>query len=285
MMNSVRLFTLLGVTLAVLLHAPSAHAQLGRTWVVNSGDDSNPCSRIAPCRTFQGAISKTASGGEIDVIDAQGYGTVNITKSITIDGGNGQGASLTAPGVNGIIINTANVVVTLRNLRINGLGNSSQDGIQFKQGTKLIIENCDVYGFTNGVNIAPPSNSSKIVIINSRFFNNTNGGIQVKPTGGTTTVTVREVAAVGNEFGIGVDTTSGGNASVMVAQSNISENTGNGIQVTGTGAVMEISNSEIQHNSVGVNITAPSDVRSFKNNIIAQNPTNVTGNLVAATPQ
>src|SRR5882762_1005645 len=91
--------------LAICLWSSAAHAQATRTWVSGVGDDANPCSRTAPCKTFAGAISKTAAGGEIDALDPGGYGTVTITKGITIDGGGGQVASVLAAGVNGIIVN------------------------------------------------------------------------------------------------------------------------------------------------------------------------------------
>src|SRR5205823_12213271 len=90
-------------TLSVLVSASAARAQASRTWVSGVGDDANPCSRTAPCKTFAGAISKTATGGEIDVLDPGGYGAVTITRSITIDGSNTQ-ASVLAAGTNGIII-------------------------------------------------------------------------------------------------------------------------------------------------------------------------------------
>ena len=73
-------------------------AQASRTWVSGVGDDVNPCSRTAPCKTFAGAISKTAAGGEIDALDPAGYGAVTITKAITIDGGGGQVASVLVSG-------------------------------------------------------------------------------------------------------------------------------------------------------------------------------------------
>src|SRR5438445_11520877 len=100
-----------------------AAAQASRTWVSGVGDDVNPCSRTAPCKTFAGAISKTASGGEIDALDPAGYGAVTITKPITIDGGGGQVASILASGVQGVIVNITSGPtgpVSLRNLRING---------------------------------------------------------------------------------------------------------------------------------------------------------------------
>src|SRR6476469_1756213 len=100
---------LLGISLAVGF-ASGAFAQATRTWVSGVGDDANPCSRTAPCKTFAGAISKTAPGGEISVLDPGGFGAVTITKSITLttDGGSGEG-SILASGTNGIVISGAGV--------------------------------------------------------------------------------------------------------------------------------------------------------------------------------
>src|SRR5262245_8204893 len=104
----------------LLSTATLAHAQATRTWVSGVGDDANPCSRTAPCKTFAGTISKTAAGGEINTLDPGGFGTVTITKSITIDGTAGLGGVL-ASGTNGIVVNAtgANDVVILRNLDLN----------------------------------------------------------------------------------------------------------------------------------------------------------------------
>src|SRR5438477_12968462 len=88
----------------LLCLATGAYAQATRTWVSGVGDDVNPCSRTAPCKTFAGAISKTAPGGEIDALDDGGFGQVTITKSITIDGG-GHLASILASGGIGVSVN------------------------------------------------------------------------------------------------------------------------------------------------------------------------------------
>jgi hypothetical protein len=122
-----------GATLGLALligTSGSVGAQATRTWVSGVGDDVNPCSRTAPCKTFAGAISKTAAGGEISVLDPAGFGAVTITKAITIDGSSaGEQAGILAALVNGIIVNAGvNDVVTLRNLSINGAGNGL-DGI------------------------------------------------------------------------------------------------------------------------------------------------------------
>src|SRR5467141_3036720 len=112
----------LAVAIFTLTVASMAQAQATRTWVSGVGDDVNPCSRTAPCKTFAGAISKTAIGGEINCIDSGGFGAVTITKAITIDG-TGVLAGVLNAGSNGIIVNAnqgATDNVTLRALDING---------------------------------------------------------------------------------------------------------------------------------------------------------------------
>src|SRR6266566_6186450 len=138
----------MGLGLAFLVPTAPAQAQASRTWVSGVGDDANPCSRTAPCKTFAGAISKTAAGGEIDALDPGGFGAVTITKGITIDGGGGQVASVLVSGTNGIVVqaNASTDVVTLRNLRINGIG-SGINGVQFNSGKALLIQNCEIFGF------------------------------------------------------------------------------------------------------------------------------------------
>src|SRR5438309_11048407 len=115
--------TSIGTALLLTAAIGSAQAQATRTWVSGVGDDVNPCSRTAPCKTFAGAISKTADGGEIDCVDPGGFGAVTITKGITIDGG-GTFASILAAGTNGIIVNetTNTKTIIIRNLSINGAG-------------------------------------------------------------------------------------------------------------------------------------------------------------------
>src|SRR5215831_15576215 len=119
-----RLLTAVSAAIIAVAFASVASAQATRTWVSGVGDDANPCSRTAPCKTFAGAISKTTAGGEIDVLDTGGFGALTITKSITIDGSAGIGGVLVA-GTNGIVITDSGAgtaVVTLRNLDFEGLG-------------------------------------------------------------------------------------------------------------------------------------------------------------------
>src|SRR6185312_15518777 len=120
----------LKVLAVVLLGTAFMSAQASRTWVSGVGDDANPCSRTAPCKTFAGAISKTAAGGEISVLDPGGFGALTITKSITLNG-EGTLASVLVAGTNGIVISAgAADTVIIRNLSINGIG-SGISGINF----------------------------------------------------------------------------------------------------------------------------------------------------------
>src|SRR5208282_1226924 len=115
-----------------------ADAQATRTWISGVGDDVNPCSRTAPCKTWAGAISKTAAGGEIDALDPGGFGAVTITKAITLDGGGGQIASVLVAGTNGINVSAGPAdVVIIRNIQINGVlqsGTPGLNGINFVSG-------------------------------------------------------------------------------------------------------------------------------------------------------
>src|SRR5438552_4743497 len=144
---------LLGMML-LLLDTNAGHAQATRTWVSGVGDDANPCSRTAPCKTFPGAISKTAAGGEINCLDPGGFGGVTITKAMTI-ACEGVTAGVLVSGTNAIIVNAgASDQVTLRGLDINGFG-TGLNGIRFLAGKALIVDNCQIYEFTtNGIDVA-----------------------------------------------------------------------------------------------------------------------------------
>lgn len=119
-----------------------------RTWVSGVGDDANPCSRTAPCKTFPGAISKTAARGEIDTLDPGGFGSVTIAKAITIDDGIGPGlGGILAPGTVGVVIDAAPThTFTLRSLSISGAGTGIA-GVRIISAGTVIIENCAIFGF------------------------------------------------------------------------------------------------------------------------------------------
>jgi Right handed beta helix region len=155
-----------------MLLGSAAFAQASRTWVSGVGDDFNPCSRTAPCKTFAGAISRTAAGGEIDALDDAGFGAVTITKSITIDGGGHLGGIL-ASLTNGVNVNDSatatpgTIVVTLRNLSINGFGNGLI-GVRMFSGAALILENVKIFGFEHGLQ----TEAGKTTVSRSSFTNN-----------------------------------------------------------------------------------------------------------------
>jgi hypothetical protein len=185
-----------------VLVATPAYAQATRTWVSGVGDDVNPCSRTAPCKTFAGAISKTATGGEIDVLDPGGFGTINITKSLVIDGRPFM-SSLLAANVNGVIVNGAGAIVTLRNLTINGAGNAPNNingnGVRILQASSVNIDNVVIENFSGtvaqgkGVDIATSTANVKVNIQNSQFYNLNNFGIHSNPTAGSVILWVDNV--------------------------------------------------------------------------------------------
>lgn len=149
-------------------------AQATRTWVSGVGDDANPGSRTAPCKTFAGAISKTAAGGEINVIDPGGFGAVTITKSITIDGG-GVFASILSAAAYGIIINAPNGEVTIRRLSINGVG-TGINGIRIIAAKKVTIEDCYIANVTQkGIEVN--TTDAVNVFINKVIIHNASDGI------------------------------------------------------------------------------------------------------------
>jgi len=168
--------------LAIFLLSSAAQAQATRTWVSGVGDDVNPCSRTAPCKTFAGAISKTAPGGEIDALDPGGFGALTITKSLTIDGGGGQVASVLVSGTNGIVVAAGPTdVVTLRNLRINGIvsgANGGIDGIHYTSAGDLHVENCYIFGF-KGDGIKVGTTAAGALFVTDTFLTNNKNGIEI----------------------------------------------------------------------------------------------------------
>jgi hypothetical protein len=174
-------------TIFIILAGP-AHAQ-SRTWVSGVGDDLNPCSRTAPCKTFAGALTKTSGGGEINVIDPGGFGTVNITKSITIDG-YGPMSSILASNTNGIIVNGAGITVTIRNITINAANTTLGNGIRIINAAAVNIENVVIENLAGtgtagkGIVIDTSAAGVKVNVKNSKFYNINNFAIHSNPTGG-----------------------------------------------------------------------------------------------------
>ena len=189
---------------------------------------------MQPHRAVQdlpGCHLEDGAGGEIDCLDPGGFGAVTITKSITLDGGGGIVASiLAAPGVNGVNVNAAGGVVILRNLRINGAGGPT--GVSILAAAKVVIEKCDIFGFTTGAAVlASVSTGTLQLKLQELTLNNNGGGITIKPSGGATVNAAVERTRIDGNTGAGmrVDGTGGGSSNVAVTDSSLSLNGSNGL--------------------------------------------------------
>jgi hypothetical protein len=262
------------MALAVLVFAGTpAFAQATRTWVSGVGDDANPCSRTAPCKTFAGAISKTAVGGEINVLDPGGFGAVTITKAITISSQDFE-AGVLVSGTNGIVVQVANATdtVVLRGLDIEGLG-TGLSGILVNTGGNVYVENCTIKSFTtSGINFAPTVAGSSLHVVNTivrengNFGASTGQGVLIAPTAAATSDfdTVRLTHNVA-----GLKVTSG---SASVTNSVAANNTFAGF--TGAGAVLNLERSMATHNGTGVNCAGPTRIGNMS---ITDNTTDISG--------
>lgn len=175
------------IAVLVTFTATPAMAQATRTWVSGVGDDANPCSRTAPCKTFAGAISKTASGGEISVLDPGGYGAVTITKPITIRA-DGDLGSVVVSGTNAIIVNVANPAhrVVLQGLEFDGLNQATTPGVagvRVLSGSQVFVIDCTIRGFTTGIDIATPD-SAEVTVHNTSIVGSTQNGIAMSNVAG-----------------------------------------------------------------------------------------------------
>jgi hypothetical protein len=201
MKKALQVFAVLVFTCAF---ASLANAQATRTWVSGVGDDANPCSRTAPCKTFAGAISKTADCGEIDALDPGGFGAVTITKSITIDG-TATLAGILASLTTGVIVNApADKVITLRGLSINGACNGIR-GINFISGKELNVEDCVIFRFTNeGILVNLTNSAAALNVRNSVIRDNVGDGISTITSSASLRVktTLEHVNLTGNGNGL-----------------------------------------------------------------------------------
>jgi hypothetical protein len=190
---------------AALAFATSAHAQATRTWVSGAGNDADPCTQIAPCKTFQGALVKTAPKGEINVMGSGDYGGVTITKAITIDGSEALAGILVRNG-HGIVVNAgASDIVTLRNLKINGFSEAA-DGILYITGAQVNVEDCKISHFTSCGIEANMNTAGKLTITNTIITDCTKG-LRVFTTASSLFTSADNLKIVGSVAG--VDASSG----------------------------------------------------------------------------
>src|SRR5438128_1795213 len=174
-MKKVLVLSLLSIGITAL-----AHAQATRTWVSGVGDDVNPCSRTAPCKTFAGAISKTASPGIINCLDPGGFGAVTITKSITIDC-TGTLGSVLSSGVQGIIINALTTdKIVLRNIDISGAGTTlGTNGVNVIQASSVQLQGVYIETYSN-TGIETTNTTTQISVnLDNCHISNANTGVFV----------------------------------------------------------------------------------------------------------
>lgn len=251
-----------------------AHAQATRTWISGVGDDANPCSRTAPCKTFAGAISKTAGAGEINCLDPGGFGGVTITKAITLNCHEVFGSVLVG-GTAGIIINAGaadNVII--RNLQIQGIRGTASPGtigIRILAAGTVSIEDSVITQFAQqGIADVRTGGGTKLFVKGTTVSHN--GGAGIAAAGAATnTVVLDNVYSINNRYGIAVAT---GN-NVVANRSVFSGNSTAGIE-SDPGGQLVVDNSVISHNSTGVLSSGPTTVR-LSNNDISFNSFGITG--------
>jgi hypothetical protein len=287
-MNKFR-FTIKVLVIATFVFAFTsiAQAQATRTWVSGVGDDVNPCSRTAPCKTFAGAISKTAAGGEIDALDPGGFGAVTVTKSITIDGTYGGGfGSILASATNGVNVNDSataspgTIVVTLRKLSINGAGTTlGVNGVNFTSGKAVNVENCNIFNFSStGINVnVNNAATAELTVTDTRIYNITGAGKGINLNQGN--AAAQAIAMIDGctfqKTGTGVflgERTRGG-----VRNSTFSNNT-NGLVAqapTSNDAQANIDNCFFTYGSVGIQAGSGNTTLRVTRSTITQNSTGI----------
>jgi len=281
---------LLVFSIFILIFTSAAHAQATRTWVSGVGDDANPCSRTAPCKTFAGAISKTAAKGVINVLDPGGFGAVTITKAITIEGPEKWGGILNAL-TSGVIVNAgATDVVNLRGLSIDGAG-SGVNGVRFLAGAKLLVEDCYIAGGATGIDFEP-SAASKLTVIDTTINNMSANAVLIQAgASGSASASLQRVNLTNSAFGIKVakgtasiadstvsgSTTTGvraeGASRINLDNTLVSDSVGGGVVAQGATASVVLSRSTITNNASGLSVFFGGTIVSFGNNRIAGNTT------------
>jgi hypothetical protein len=292
-MKNLSFRTILLITFALALPL-LVSAQATRTWVSGVGDDVNPCSRTAPCKTFAGAISKTATNGEINCLDPAGYGTINITKSITIDCEDTQG-SILASGVTGVIVNITNAAdakkaVKIRGISINGAGSTiNASGVRILAANYVSIEDGVIDGFqTHGISIETTSGTPKVVVDRMSIRSVVGNGINTFITGGTVNLSVSSSRISSTATGVNLSS----NTKAVIKDSVLASNStgalafqsdltlmgcsvsGNTTGVTSlTGGVVRIIGNTITSNGTGLSSSGGS-ILSGSTNLIDGNTTN-----------
>ena len=288
--------TALAVIAFTVLASSSANAQATRTWVSGVGDDVNPCSRTAPCKTYAGAISKTATNGEISTLDPGGFGAVTITKSITIEGTQGQGyGSILNSATIGINIffdnftaaGETNKTVRLRNLNINGSGGSAGNGssgtrsIRITGGvaatnTEVFVEDCILDGSQGNPGRGIEDNRQGggfLSVSRTTIRNMAVSGISTLTTTNGLKIVVNDSQVFNCANGIAV----GDHVRIGIYNSNITGNTGAGLFVENNSAglttEMNVDHCIVTHNGTGFNASTATSIIRVSNTTATNNNT------------
>lgn len=248
--------------LATLGHAGTASAQATRTWISATGDDEDSCSRISPCATFAGALANTNPGGEIDVLDPLGPGTVTVNKSVTLNA-EGTIASVLFSGTTGITINASGGRVIIRHVSFLG-GGTGIRGIHIVNAASVTLENCQISGFVDyGVNVE--SSSPVSVVIRNTSIEGGSIGVRIAGTGAAT-ANIQNLSVSGAQHGVRV---TNGNAAVTVDGSQLHGNTKAAVSAIGS-AVVNVTDSTLSSNAVAIDARGQSAIR-ISNNAIFDN--------------
>ena len=263
--------TIMKIALLTLAFGLVASAQATRTWVSGVGDDANPCSRTAPCKTFAGAISKTAAKGEINCLDPGGFGAVTITKAITIDC-EGTLGSVLVSGTNGIVVSAgASDAVTLRNISIQGVG-TGINGIRYLAGRTLHVENVRINAFTNSCIDANTAAASILTVQNVTMSECGAAGLSIINSAGSLTAHVGNVRIDNSTFGV----KGFGGAVAHIRNSFFSANSV-GVGQSAAGSILSVTSSQFAANGTGVQSLSGASIHIF-GNVFGSNSTAVNPN-------
>jgi len=284
-MRRIALLAIAAGFIVPLMASAPAHAQATRTWVSGVGDDANPCSRTAPCKTFAGAISKTAAGGEINCLDPGGFGTVTVIKSMTISCEGVTGGVLASGGINGVNFSAGvNDVLYLKGLDIEGINKSTQvpgnNGISFNTGKALHVEDCSIRDFNNnGITVVTSTTNATFVVQRTTVWDNTASGIQVRPTGGAiVTGTMEKISMNRNGNGLTVDGFGGtGGVNVSVRDSHANGNTVGVLATSTVGVSVMLEASTFANNVTGLSAANAGATIRVGSSIITGSGTAVNG--------
>lgn len=293
-----------------LLFTHDVAAQATRTWVSGVGDDANPCSRTAPCKTFAGAISKTAARGKINVLDPGGFGAVTITKSITIEA-EGAPAGILVSGTNGIIINAAATdSVVLRNLKLEGIG-TGLNGIRVLSAGTVLIDGCTIEDFADNLVLVDNTAGAPKVVVRDSVLRRSGlsafeGLVRVTPGASASadlTIEGSTLFASGNgvlvggltNFAIRGTTITGGSSDGLVLLSSASQRNGildnvmitdfegTGINVSGATSFVRVTGTSVTGNGGGLDVSSGGQILTFGNNRVSGN--GIDGTFTGSIPQ